>query len=363
MSTKYFKLSDTDRDKIAQIIKKGGEGRIISRAIVLKMKDKNYSNIEAADMGEVTPRTVINICHYYESGGLSSALNDEARPGPAPKFDDRIKAKIIALVCSDPPEGFDRWTIELLAEKSIETRIVSSISKEKIRIILKEHDLKPWQYQMWCVPELTQEYIQRMEDILNLYERPYNGKEPVICLDEKPVSLFGDKREMIPFSEGKANRVDYQYSRNGSVNVYCAVEPLKGVYYNEVTETKKKPDFAAFLKTIYENYKYSNKIHLVMDNYCTHFKNSLVEHFGKKTGEKIWSKFEIHYTPTHASWLNQAEIAIGMYSRQCLGKTRIDNIKELKKKTCSWNRVVNEKSIEIRWQFTAIDAKEKFKYK
>ena len=362
MCNKEFKLSNLDRDKVAQIIKKGGEGRIISRALVLKMKDKNYSNIEAAEMAEVTPRTVINICQYYTNSGLDSALNDDPRPGKAPKFDDRVKAKIVALVCSDPPEGFDRWTIELLTEKSIKDGIVDSISKEKVRLILREHDLKPWQYQMWCVPELTDKYIQRMEDILDLYEKDYNGKEPVICLDEKPVALFGDKRSLIPFSQGKGNRVDYEYSRNGSVNVFCAIEPLKGRYFNHVTEKKKKIDFANFLKTIYDEYKYSTQIHLVMDNYCTHFESSLLETFGEKEGRKIWRKFNIHYTPTHASWLNQAEIAIGMYSRQCLGKTRIDCIDLLKKKTSSWNRIMNEKMTQIKWKFTTSDAKEKFNY-
>jgi len=358
-----FKLKDSDRKKIGTIIKKGGVGRIVSRALVLKMKDKNYSNIEAAEMAEVTPRTVINICQYYSNSGLDAALNDDPRPGPAPKFDDRIKAKIVALVCSDPPDGFDRWTIELLTEKSIENGIVDQISKEKVRLILREHDLKPWQYQMWCVPELTDEYIKRMEDILDLYEKDYNGKEPIICLDEKPVALFGDKRDPIPFSEGKPTRVDYEYSRNGSINVFCAVEPLRGAYFNKVTERKTKDDFAEFLKEIYDNYKYSSKVHLVMDNYKTHFESALIQRFGDKEGKKIWSKFEPHYTPTHASWLNQAEIAIGMYSRQCLGKTRIDNIELLKKKTSSWNRIINEKSVTIEWKFTSEKAKKKFDYK
>ncbi len=363
MCKEQLKLKDSDRKEIAQIIKRGGEGRLISRAIVLKMKDKNYTNIEAAEMAEVTPRTVINICQYYINGGLETALIDDPRPGPTPKFDDRVKAQIVALVCSDPPDGLDRWTIDLLTEKSIESGIVKSISKEKVRLILREHDLKPWQYQMWCVPELTEEYISRMENILDLYEKDYNGKEPIICLDEKPVSLFGDKKERIPFSEGKPTRIDYEYTRNGSVNVYCAVEPLSGVYFNKVTEKKKKNDFAEFLKEIYENYKYSFQIHLVMDNYGTHFENSLIERYGVKEGKKIWDKFEIHYTPTHASWLNQAEIAIGMYSRQCLGKTRIDNIKILKKKTDSWNRIINEKSVCIKWKFTSKDAQKKFSYR
>ena len=309
---RFFQLNLEDCSKISKIIKHGGQGRHISRAIVLKMKDKGYTNIEAAEMAEVTPRTVINICNYYEQGGLDAALNDDPRPGQPPKFDARIKSKIVAMVCSDPPQGFDRWTLDLLKEQVEDRKIVDKISGESLRLILREHDLKPWQYKMWCVPDLSLKYIERMERILNLYEKPYSGKNPVICLDEKPVTLLGDKRDKLPFSEGKPNRVDYEYSRNGSVNVFCAVEPLKGVYFNQVTEFKKKPDFARFLNLIYERYKYSEKIYLVMDNYSTHFKSALLEKFEENTAEKIWRKFEIYYTPVHASWLNQAEIAIGI---------------------------------------------------
>lgn len=355
-----FKLTDKDREIASSIVKKATEGRKVTRALVLKLKDKNYTNIETADIAEVTPRTVINILHYYNNRGLESALNDDPRPGRPAKFDDRIKSKIVAIVCSEPPNGFDRWTLDLLKEKVEKEKITNKISRDSIRIILREHDLKPWQYKMWCVAELTDKYIDRMEKILDLYEKDYNGKEPVICIDEKPVALFGNKREMIPFSEGKANRIDYEYSRNGSVNVFCAVEPLRGVYFNEVTQHKKKGDFANFLKLIYDNYKYSIKINLVMDNYGTHFEKALIERFGEKEGTKIWNKFELFYTPTHASWLNQAEISIGMYSRQCLGNTRTDNMKDLQKKTKAWNRVANEKCVTIKWKFTKKDAKEKF---
>ena len=324
------------------------------------MKDQNFTNMEAASVAEVTPRTVINICQYYESGGLESALNDDPRPGQPPKFDDRIKSHIVAMICSEPPDGFDRWTLELIKEEAEKRKITDGISKEAARLILKEHDLKPWQYKMWCVPELTDEYVDRMNAILDLYERDYDGKNPVVCVDEKPVVMFGDIRQPMKFSEGQPNKYDYQYSRNGATNVFCGVEPKKGRYFTEVTKNKKKYDFAKFMKSVYDTYKYSKKIHLVMDNYSTHFKNSFVESFGKREGEKMWKKFEVHYTPSHASWLNQAEIAIGMYSRQCLGKTRISDIMALKKKTQSWTRIINEKAVVINWSFTKKDAKEKF---
>lgn len=357
-----FKLKSQDREVVSSIVKKATEGRKVTRALILKLKDKNYTNIEAADIAEVTPRTVVNVLHYYKNGGLKSALNDDPHPGRPIKFDDKIKAKIVAVVCSDPPEGFDRWTLDLLKEEVEKNKIASNISRDSIRLILREHDLKPWQYQMWCVPHLDEKYIERMEKILDIYERDYDRRYPVVCLDEKPVALFGEKRERLPFSPGKPTRFDYEYSRNGSVNVFCAVEPLRGKYFNQVTTYKKKGDFSKFLKIIYDKYKSSSKICLIMDNYSTHFKSSLTETFGENQGGKIWDKFDVYYTPTHASWLNQAEIAIGMYSRQCLGKTRISEVDFLEKKTNSWNRIMNEKNILIKWKFTKKDAQEKFNY-
>ena len=357
---KYLELTSDDQKKVSEIIKKGGEGRIIPRAIVLKMKNMNFTNIEAAEVAGLTPRTVINICHYYEENGLNSALNDNPRPGQPLKFDDRVKSQIVAMVCSDPPEGFDRWSLELIKEKVEDKGIVDRIGKETIRLILKEHDLSPWKYKMWCVPFIDNIYKEKMDAILDIYECSYNGKEPVICVDEKLVTLFGEKREKILFSKGKPNRIDYEYVRNGTANVFCAVEPLKGVYLNEVTNRRTKDDFAFFLKYIYDTYKYTHKIHLVMDNLNIHFQSSLIGVFGKQDGNKIWNKFQVYYTPTHASWLNQAEIAIGMYTRQCLGQTRIDSIEKLKKKTDSWNRIINKKNTTINWQFTKKKAEEKF---
>ncbi len=156
-------LSDSDLLEINNVIKKSENNRIVVRAIALKMKYLNHTNMGAAEVLNITPRTVINICSYYSSGGIESALNDDPRPGRSVEIDDRIKSKIVAIVCSDPPEAFDRWTLELIQEQVIKDDIAEKISKEKIRIILQEHDLKPWRYDMWCVPKLDKEFINRME--------------------------------------------------------------------------------------------------------------------------------------------------------------------------------------------------------
>ena len=358
-----MKIKEADLLEIKKIIKSGGSGRTFSRAMTLKMKHQNYANIEVSELLDITPRTVINICNYYKNGGLKSALNDDPRPGQPIQIDDRIKSQIVALVCSDPPEAFDKWTLELIQERTIKDKIVSKISKEKIRIILQEHDLKPWRYDMWCVPDLTEEFIQRMEDVLDIYEKPFNNEFPVICVDEKPIQLLDDKREGSAVTEGKSRKIDYEYKRKGTANVFMTVEPKNGVFHAKVTENRKGKEFAKYLLQVERKYSKAKKIILIMDNLNIHKEKSLIDFYGEKKGKKLWNRFKVYHTPKHASWLNQAEIAIGMYSQQCLGKRRIGEIDDLRKKTNAWIRAINSKKIIIQWKFNKSKAKEKFKYK
>lgn len=358
-----MELTWKGRERILRIIESGGPGRMLSRALVLKLKDKDYTNMEVADIVGVTPRTVINICNKYNELGFESALNDDPRSGRPLQFDERIKSQIVAMVCSDPPEGFDRWTLELIREQVINQGVTDSVSTESIRIILRENDLKPWQEKMWCIPFLDDEYIERMEDVLEVYEKGYDPNYPVVCLDEKPVALFEDKRAPLLLEPGRVLKKDYEYKRNGSVNVFCAVEPLVGRYFNRVTDNRKGPAFAKYLATIERKYRNVKKIVLVLDNLSTHTEKALIKYYGEKEGRRIWSRFEVHYTPKHGSWLNQAEIAIGMYSRQCLGHSRIGDIDTLRIKTKKWNKIANRKKVVIKWRFTIKDAQKKFNYK
>lgn len=357
-----FQLGEKDLGAVLAVIKKGTSAREICRANALNLRHKGYTVVEVADILEITPRTVINITTAFTESGLQRALKDDPRPGQPLKFDDRVKAKIVAVVCSDPPEGFDRWTLDLLKTRVEKDKIVDSISAETIRVILQEHDLKPWQQKMWCIPKLDAEYVSRMEDILNVYELPHDPIHPVVCVDEKPVQLTDDKRDSIPCGEGSPKKVDYEYIRHGSANVFCGVEPLAGKYFNKVTATKSGVEFGKFLGEIEQSYPEAKKITLVLDNFSSHTVKSLVQAYGEVEGNRLWSRFEVHYTPKHASWLNQGEIAIGMYSRQCLGHSRIGDIATLAKKTKAWNRYANKRCAKIQWNFNTEDARETFEY-
>jgi len=216
---------------------------------------------------------------------------------------------------------------------------------------------------MWCIGEITPEYRERMEDVLEIYERPYRQNEPVVCLDEKPVQLLDEKREPRPMRPGKVARRDGEYVRCGTANIFCAVEPKAGRHFTRVTENRKGPQFASMLSALAAKYPKAKKIHLVIDNLNTHIEKPLLERYGHKDGRRIWKRFAVHYTPKHGSWLNQAEIEISLLSRQCLGKRRIANIAKLRSEVSAWNRRVNRSCTKIDWRFDRKKARKTFSYK
>ena len=228
-----FHLSKEDHVKVRKLIKTGKSAREINRAHCLNQRDRGLTTIEIAEFLEWTPRTVIEVCSTYMREGLERALKDDYRSGRPVEIDARIQSRIVALVCSDPPEGFDRWSLELLKATLEGDGTVERIGKESVRIVLREHDLKPWQQRMWCVGDLSDEYIERMEQVLDVYELPHDRQAPVVCIDEKPVVLRDDARARLPMAEGRRRRIDYEYVRKGTANVFCAVEPKAGVFFNK----------------------------------------------------------------------------------------------------------------------------------
>lgn len=215
---------------------------------------------------------------------------------------------------------------------------------------------------MWCVAKLDEAYIERMEDVLKVYEKPWMAKAPVICLDEKPVVLHADTRPSTSMGPGYAARRDYEYKRWGTANVFCAVEPKAGRHFTKVTPTRASPDFAEFLLDIAVCYPAAETIHLVLDNLSTHTRKAATNWFGEREGGWLWNRFTIHHTPQHGSWLNQAEIEIGLFSRQCLGKRRIASIQELTQQADAWNQSTNYAQTTIDWKFTRKKARRKLKY-
>jgi hypothetical protein len=214
---------------------------------------------------------------------------------------------------------------------------------------------------MWCVAELNEEYIAKMEDVLEVYECPYDSAEPVVCLDEKPIMLHADVRRASPAKPGREARQDNEYKRNGTVNVFCAVEPKAGRHFTFATPDRSGFEFAKVVLELALCYP-ARTIHLILDNLNIHRRKSLTDLLGSEVGGEVWDRFTVHYTPTHGSWLNQAEIEISLFSRQCLGTRRITDLKSLRLQSRAWNRRMNRDQVKISWRFDRRAARRKFGY-
>jgi DDE superfamily endonuclease len=216
---------------------------------------------------------------------------------------------------------------------------------------------------MWCVPELSDEYIAKMEDVLETYEQPYTPDEPVVCLDEKPVTLHAEIRPPSAAAPGREARRDSEYKRCGTANIFCAVEPKAGRHFTFPTPDRSAVQFAQVVFKLAMAYPDADTIHLVMDNLNIHSRKSVTDLLGEQVGGEVWNRFTIHHTPTHGSWLNQAEIEIGLLSRQCLGTRRIPDLKRLRSEVRAWNRQMNRNHTRINWKFDRKAARRQFGYK
>lgn len=361
MAKKYIvSLTDEEREELIGLTKKGRTGaRKITRAHILLLADEGRTDKEIAEILRVGVSTAERIRRRFVEGGPGKALNEDPRIGAPKILSGRDEAVIIAEACSEPPEGRVRWTMQLLADRVVELDLADSISDETVRLILKNSKIKPWQKKQWCIPTVSPEYVFHMEDILDLYEEPYNSAFPCICFDEKPYQLIGEKIVPIPAAPGRPMRYDYEYERNGTANLFIIFEPAAGQRRIVVTNQRTKADFADMMKLLADElYPEAEKIRVVMDNLNTHNPYALYERFDPEEAGRILRRLEFHYTPKHASWLNMAEIEISVLSGQCLAR-RIADKETLKREIALWEKERNGKSAKVRWRFTNADARVK----
>lgn len=199
-----------------------------------------------------------------------------------------------------------------------------------------------------------------MEQVLDVYKRPYNARFPVVCMDETPRQLIRETRTPLPRKRGRLERHDYEYERCGVYTVFLASEPLAGRRFVKATERKTKHDWANFIRDLAGHYKKAKKIVLVMDNLSTHKAGSLYETFPPEEAKQLWERFEFIYTPTHGSWLNMAEIELNVLIRQCLSG-RTDSLDKAATAIDAWQRRRNNLNAQVSWQFTTQDARIKLK--
>jgi len=212
---------------------------------------------------------------------------------------------------------------------------------------------------MWCIGRITAEYRDRMYALLGLYARPYNAQEPVVCVDEKSKQLLRQTRTPITGQPGQCAHEDYEYRRAGTRNLFVAVEPKGKRRCVEVTARRTKVDFVAFVKHLLETvYAAAITVHLVLDNLDTHFRQTFVDVLGETAAAATLQRVQFHYTPKHASWLNMAEIEIGIMDRQGTGQ-RIGTAELLQTEVAQWQQQRNAAERGIEWKFTRQDADRK----
>ncbi len=201
-----------------------------------------------------------------------------------------------------------------------------------------------------------------MEDVLSVYVRPYDEKNPQICVDEICKQLVSEKREPLPMKPGETECYDYEYERQGVRNIFDAFEPLTGKRYTKVTEHRTKKDWAEFIRELVDvHYPEAEKLVVVQDNLNIHTLVALYETFVPEEARRIVEKLEMHYTPKHGSWLNMAEIDLSRLSGQCLDR-RIGSEEELKREVAAWQKESNTSEAKVNWRFTTQDARIKLKH-
>ena len=212
----------------------------------------------------------------------------------------------------------------------------------------------------WCIPSKEDaDFVACMEDVLDVYELPYNPMRPVVCMDEKPYQLLGDAREPLPMRPGNDRKTDSEYVRKGTCSIFAFVEPLGGKHHVSVHEHRTAIDLALEIQYLAdEMYPDAEKIILVMDNLNTHKPASLYKAFPPAEARRIIKRLEIHYTPKHGSWLDMAEIELNVMSRQCLDR-RIETIDLLRTELSAWETERNQNNSKIQWHFQSGNAREK----
>jgi transposase len=359
MNVRYHvELSQAERAELTTLLSRGKHAaRKLKRAQILVAADAGASDDEIARAVAVGGSTVYRTKRRFVEGNLERALSEDPRPGADRKLTCKEEALLVATACASPPEGRARWTLNLLADAIVKLTDHQSLSRETVRRRLAENDLKPWRREMWCIPQVNGEYVARMEDVLDLYAEAPDPKRPVICFDESPVQLIGEVRQPIPAAPGQLERYDYEYRRNGTVNLFVVLDVHRPWRKVRLTERRTARDYAQCLHDIVDiDFPDADKIRVVQDNLSTHSPGALYQAFPPAEARRILGRLEFHYVPKHASWLNMVEIEIGVLRGQCLDR-RIDDPKRLASEIAAWERQRNAAKARINWMFTTEKAR------
>lgn len=361
MNVRYtVELSDQERTHLDSVVAAPNVGpQKRKRAQLLLACDRGISDVVIAETLPCGTSTIYRTKKRLVEMGFEAALEEQPREGGKRKLDSREEAKLCALACSKPPVGRSRWTLELLADEFVQLTDHKTISKETVRRRLAENELKPWRRKMWCIAALDAEFICRMEDVLDLYAEKADLKRPVVCFDETPIQLIGESRVPVPPKPGRPARVDYEYRRNGTANLFVFVDAHRAWRHVKVTDQQTNIDFAECMRDLADvHYPNATCIRVVLDNLSTHNPKNLYEAFEPEEARRILRRLEFHYTPKHASWLNMVEIEISVLASQCLAR-RIPDRTILERDVKAWSERRGTSGERIKWMFTVDAARTK----
>ena len=361
MNIKYIvDLTDDERKSLLDLTRSGELGaRKLKRAQILLMADKGATDEQIAGALSAGTSTVFRVRRNFVEEGPDAALCEAPRPGGRRKLSASDTAILVASACSKPPTGRACWTLELLANRLVALTEHESISRSTVARRLAENQLKPWQKKMWCIPDVTPTFVACMEDVLELYAEQ-SPETPVVCFDETPVQLIGETRLPVLPRPGKTARYDYEYRRNGTANIFMFIDAHRPWRHAKVTQRRTNIDFAECMRELTDvHYPEAAKIRVVLDNLNTHKPGSLYEAFPPHEARRILRRIEFHFTPKHGSWLNMAEIEIGVMVAQCLAR-RIPEIQLLRTEVTAWARLRNKANAKVNWMFSVDHARSKF---
>ena len=353
-------LDEPEREQLERLTRGGTSSvRRVKRAQILLMSASGHTAEAIEKAGHGSTSTVYRTRQRFVEEGLDAALSEAKRPGGTRLLDEKQEAILVATACSPPPKGCVCWTLSLLAGRFVELTDFDSVSRATVGRRLKEKAIKPWQKKMWCLPEVDAEFVAAMEDVLDLYAEPPDPDRPVVCIDETLKQLVEDVKTPLPPKPGCSEKYDYHYRRNGTANLFVIVDRHARWRHVKVTDRKTNQDFAECMRDLVDvHYPDAALIRVVLDNLSTHKPAALYRTFAPSEARRILRRLEFHHTPKHASWLDMAEIEIGVLNKQCLNR-RIADIDTLRSEVDAWESRRNAEGATIRWLFSVDDARAK----
>lgn len=365
MAKKYIvNLEKEEKEMLTGMIASGNQSaRKINHARILLKATEGWTDQQISEALDVSVPTIERIRQKFVETGLEYALKPRRTSRKYQYLMDGVQeAHLLALACRQPPKGHRRWSLRLLASEMVRLEYIETVSHTTVRHVMQANELKPWLREEWCIPpKQNADFVFRMEDILEVYQRPEDVRFPLICFDETPVQLISETRKSIPAKKGQLERYDYEYRREGTANLFLFFAPLANWRHIKITDHRTKRDWTLCMdELVHQHFPNAERCILVQDNLNTHDPAALYETFKPAKARQILDRLEIHFTPKHGSWLNMAEIELSVLSRQCLNG-HIPSREFLASEILAWETERNTCQATVDWRFTTADARIKLK--